>query len=61
MTDTVIASISSETPSVEEFKICRIYPILRAAVPHDEAFIIYRETHTRRRDSIDDLMKLYQT
>lgn len=61
MTDTVIASISSETPSVEEIQDLVEYTLFSERLFRTtKAFIIYRETHTRRRDSIDDLMKLYQ-
>ncbi len=61
MTDTVIASFSSETPSVEEIQDIVEYTLFSERLFRTtKAFIIYREAHTRRRDSADDLMKLYR-
>jgi len=61
MTDQVVSSFSSETPSVEEIQDIVEYTLFSERLFRTtKAFIIYREAHTRRRDSADDLMKLFQ-
>ncbi len=61
MTDAVISSFSSDTPSVEEIQDLVEYTLFSHRLFRTtKAFIIYREAHSRRRDSADDLMKLFQ-
>ncbi len=61
MTDQVVSSFSSDTPSVEEIQDIVEYTLFSERLFRTtKAFIIYREAHTRRRDSADDLMKLFQ-
>lgn len=61
MTAKVIRSFTSDAPSVEEIQDVVEHTLFSEGLFRTmKAFILYREAHTRRRESASDLMDLYR-